>query len=599
MISTAGWITTGILIGTLAAFAWGRLRPEVIALAAVLAVGLSGVATPAQAFAGFGDPTVVTIAALFVLSAGLERTGVAHRLARSLLQTVGAGEDRLIITFMMLAAALSAFMNLIGAMAILLPIALAACRQTGLSPSRLLLPLAISSRLGGALTLIGKPSNLIVSGFLTSTGHAPLSFFAFLPVGIAFLAVGITFMATYGRRLLPTRVPEGFSSSGAARRDLQETYQLPERLFRIRVDVGSALAGKALAETSLSQSFGVNVVGIVREGQRVHVPQPNERLRAGDTLLVEARPADIERIREFASIEAAQDTGAAEVALETEEIGLAEVILAPRSEMAGKSLKELEFRKRFELNVVAFWRDGRPHRTWLADLPLEYGDALLIQGPRDRIRLLAQDPNFISLDEPPVLRTSRAPLALLAAGALILMGATGLVPISLAAFLAAGIVVVGGCIQSEEAFRIVDWPTVVVTGGLLPLGIALHTTGAAAAIAGAVVSLAGHNPIFALAGVLLAAFAIGQAVPSVPATILMAPVALGAAQTLGVTPVPFMITVASVTSITLLTPISHPVSLMVMGPGGYRTRDYARVGAPLAVLLAVTLLVVVTVVWRF
>src|SRR3990172_10320843 len=171
MIPAAGWITLAILTGTLVAFAWGRLRPDVIALAAVLAVGLAGVVTPAQAFAGFGDPTVVTIAALFVLSAGLERTGVAHRLARSLLQTVGAGEDRLIITFMILAATLSAFMNLIGPIAILLPIALAACRQTGLSPSRLLPPLALSSRLGGALTLIGKPYNLIVSGLLTRAGH--------------------------------------------------------------------------------------------------------------------------------------------------------------------------------------------------------------------------------------------------------------------------------------------------------------------------------------------------------------------------------------------------------------------------------------------
>lgn len=597
MISTAGWITTGILVGTLAAFAWGRLRPEVIALAAVLGVGLSGVVTPAQAFAGFGDPTVVTIAALFVLSAGLERTGVAHQVARAVLNIVGTREERLIVAFMLLAAGMAAFMNLIAAGAILLPIALAACRHAGLSPSRLLLPLATSSRLGGALTLIGRPSNLVVSGFLASAGLAPLSFFTFLPVGIAFLTVGIAFMATYGRRLLPTHAPEGFLSSGVARRDLQEAYRLPERLFRIRVDAGSPLVGKALAETSLSQSFGVNVLGIGRGGERPAVPVPHDRLRAGDTLLVEARPEDMARVRTDAAVEVEQHA-AGDTVLETEEIGLAEVVLAPRSEMAGKSLKELEFRKRFELNVVALWRDGRPHRTWLADLPLEYGDALLVQGPRDRIRRLAEDANFISLDEPPVFRTSRARFALLATGVLIITGATGLVPISLAAFLAAGIVVVGGCIQSEEAFRIVDWPTVIVTGGLLPLGFALHTTGAAAVIAGAGVSLAGDHPILALAGVLVTGLTIGQAVPSVPATILMAPVALGAAQTLGVNPVPFMITVASVTSITFA-PISHPVNLMVMGPGGYRARDYIRVGAPLAALLSVTLLAVVTLVWRF
>jgi di/tricarboxylate transporter len=597
MITTAGWITTGILLGTLVAFAWGRLRPEVIVLAAVLAIGLSGVATPAEAFAGFGDPTVVTIAALFVLSAGLERTGVAYRIARSLLATVGASEARLIVAFMLLAAALSSFMNLFGAAAILLPIAVAACRQLGLNPSRLLLPLAISTRLGGALTLIGRPSNLVVSGFLANAGYAPLSFFTFLPVGIAFLAVGVVFMITYGRRLLPTRVPEGFTSSGLPRADLQETYRLPERLFRIRVDAGSHLAGKTLAETALSRSFGINVLGIVRGATGATIPAPSERLRAGDTLLVEARPDDMERVRQLASVEAEHDP-AVDAALETEEIGLAEVILAPRSEMAGKSLKELEFRKRFELNVVALWRDGRPHRTWLADLPLEYGDALLVRGPRDRIRRLAADPNFISLDEPPAFRASRAPFAVLATAALILTGATGLVSISLAALLAAGIVVLTGCVRTEEVFGVVDWSTVVVVGGLLPFGVALHATGVAATLAGAVASLAGGVPIVALAAVLVTALAVGQAIPSVPATILMAPVALGAAQALGVNPMPFMITVASVTSITFA-PISHPVNLMVMGPGGYHPRDYFRIGAPLAALLAAALLVVVTRVWKF
>jgi len=597
MIPAAGWITLAILTGTLVAFAWGRLRPDVIALAAVLAVGLAGVVTPAQAFAGFGDPTVVAIAALFVLSAGLERTGVAHRLADALLRTVGPGEARLLVAFMLLAAALSAVMNLVAAGAILLPIALAACRHAGISPSRLLLPMAVSCRLGGALTLIGRPSNLVVSGFLAGAGYAPLSFFTFLPIGVAFLAVGIVFMATYGRRLLPAHPPAGFASSGVPHQDLQQTYRIPEQLFRVRIGVASDLVGKALAETSLSRSFGINVLGIVRTGARTHVPAPHERLRAGDTLVVEARPDDIARVRESGSVDVEGEPGTAGAALETEEIGLAEVILAPRSEMVGKSLRELEFRQRYELNVVALWREGRPRRTWLADLPLGYGDALLVQGPRDRIRRLAEDANFINLDQPPVFRTSRAPLAVLATVILFLTGATGLVPISLAAVLAAGLVVVGGCIQSEEAFRIVDWPTVVVTGGLLPLGYALHTTGAAAALAGVVASLGGHNPILALAGVLVATLIVGQAVPSVPTTILMAPVALGTAQVLGAHPMPFMITVASATSITFA-PISHPVNLMIMGPGGYHTRDYIRVGAPLAALLAATLLAVVLALWR-
>ncbi|MGH2403867.1 MAG: SLC13 family permease, partial [bacterium] len=254
-ISPEGWITTGILLAALAGFASGRLRSEVIALGAVLLLGLTGVATPGAAFAGFGDPTVVAIACLFVLSAALERTGMASRLARSLVRTVGTNETTLILMFMLLAGVLSSVMYHIAAMAMLLPVAIAACRETRVSPSRLLMPLAIGARLGGALTLIGKPSNLIVSGFLVQAGYPPLTLFSLLPIGITLLAVGVALMATFGRRLLPTTAPEGFST-GAARRDLRETYKLPERLFRIRVDAGSMLEGKTVAQTALRASFG-------------------------------------------------------------------------------------------------------------------------------------------------------------------------------------------------------------------------------------------------------------------------------------------------------------------------------------------------------
>ncbi len=596
-ISHDGWITLGILVTALVAFAWGRLRADVIALSTVLAVGLTGVVTPSAAFAGFGDPTVVTIATLFVLSAGLERTGVAYRLARWLMRTVGASEVVLTVTFMALAGALSSVMYHMAAMAMLLPVAIAVCRETGLSPSRLLMPLAIGSRLGGGLTLIGKPSNLIVSGLLVKAGQPPLAFFSFFPVGIAMLIVGVVFMATYGRRLLPTRMPGGFASSGLAQRDLQETYKLPERLFRIRIEAGSPLIGRTLVQASLGEAFGITVLAVARGKQRIHAPSRHEEIRPGDALVVEARPEALDRMRALGSVAVEPEPGADDGFFAADEAGLAEVVLAPRSELAGKSLRELGFRERYALNVVAIWRDGRPHRTGLADVPLRFGDALLVQGPHDRLQFLGQEPDFVPLTEPAAMRTSRMTFALLAAAALILLGTTGVTPVSLAALLAAGIVVVSGCVTADEAFRAVDWPTVIVTGGLLPLGLALHTTGAAAAIANGLVSLAGHGPVAPLVLVFLAQFAIGQIVPAVPATILMGPIALGTATALGANPVPFMITVASATSATLLTPLSHPISLMVMGPGGYRFTDYTRVGAPLAALLAVTLLAVVALLW--
>ncbi len=565
MTTPDGWIVLGILIGALVAFAWGRLRPEIVAMSVVLALGLSGVATPAAAFAGFGDPVVITIACLLIVSAALERTGVAALSARLLLRAVGSREVALIVALMAIAGVLSGFMNLVGAAAILLPVALALCRQTGISPSRLLMPLAIAARQGGSLTLIGKVSNLLVSGLLVQAGYAPLSFFSFFPVGIAMLAASIIFMATLGRRLLPARMPEGAMPPTGPRRDLLETYRLPERLFRIRVERGGALEGKTIAQASLGESFGMTVLAIMRGKSNTWAPGPNELLLPGDILLAGARPEEVERLRRLGPLavepEPAQDRGV----LESDTVGLAEVVIAPRSDLAGKSL----------------------------------GDALLLQGPHERLRSIGQDSDFVSLDESPPLRSTQVPYALLALGVVILSGATGVVQVSLAAVLAAGIVVIGGCVKVSEAPQVVDWTTVIVVGSLLPLGAALHTTGAASAVAGAVLPLAGDAPFTVLAATCLATFVVGQFVPAIPTTILMAPIALSAATKLGVNPAPFMITVAAATSVTLLTPISHPVSMMVMVPGGYRFGDYSRVGAPLALLLGATLLAVVFAVWRF
>jgi di/tricarboxylate transporter len=599
MLTSQGWIVTIILAGTLAGFAWGRARPEVVAMAAMLALGVSRVVSPAEAFAGFGDPTVVTIAALFVISGGLERTGVAARVARVLLRLCGDSELLMLVTLMILAGILGGFMSIIAATAVLLPVALVVCRESGISPSRLLMPLAIGSRMGGALTLVGKPSNLIVSSLLVGAGFAPLSFFSFLPVGLALLAVGVVFMAAGGRHLLQGRMPEGFLLAAALRGDLEQTYRLPERLFRVRIKAGSPLAGQTVAEAALGEALGITVLAIVRGKRRIYAPAPGERLAADDDLIIEARPDELDRLLEFGPVEIVPENGGQHEPLVTEEVGLAEVVVAPRSDFAGRSLKEIEFRQRYGLNVIAIWREGRPRRTWLADLPLQFGDALLLQGPRERIRYIRGDPNFVSLDAPQPLRCSRAPFAVLSVLTLIVLGTAGFVPVSLAAVLAAGIIVASGCISARESFEAIDWPTVVVIGALLPLGAALHTTGAAGAIADALLPLAGGRPLLTLAVVLLAAVAVGHVVPSVPATIVMAPIGLSAALAIGVSPIPFMIAVASATSVTLITPISHPVSLMVMGPGGYRFNDYVKVGLPLAPILTVTLLLVVRAVWPF
>lgn len=591
-----GWIATGILLATVAAFAWGRWRPEVITLAAVAALGLSRVATPAQAFAGFGDPATVTVALVFVLSAAMERTGLAHRAARSLVGTVGGGEARLLAALMLLAGALAGVMNNIGAMAVLMPVAMAVAREAQLSPARLLMPLAIAIRQGGALTLVAGPSNLVVSGLLAAAGFGALHFFSYLPVGLALLAVTVAFMLTAGRRLLPTR-PAPPHTGRARRRDLPDEYRLAERLFRLRVDEDSPLASRTLAESALGHAFRLHVLAIQRGRRRIVAPLPKEQVRPGDVLVVQGRPEDLARLQHLGPIEVVTREADQSEPLETETIGLVEVVLAPRSELAGKTLRDLAFRQRYGLNVVAIWREGRPYRTALGEQVLRYGDALLVQGPRDRLRALRADPSFVVLEEPDAPRTARAGVAAGAVLVLIVLASTGAIPVALAALLAAGVAVTGGAVTVEEAIGAVDWRTVLVIGGLLPLGTALDATGAAAAMARAGLAIAGGSPLAALVASFAAAAVIGHFVPSIPTTILLAPIALDLARALGANPVPFMIVISCASSTTLLTPISHPVSLMIMGPGDYRFADYVRVGAPLAVLLSVTLVAVAVLVW--
>ncbi len=308
------------------------------------ALGLSGVVEPAGVFAGFGDPTVVTIACLLILSAGLERTGAAALAGSTLLRAVGSREGVLTVALMLLAGLLAAVMNIVGATAVLLPVAIALCREAGIGPSRLLMPMVIGSRQGGALTLIGKPSNLIVSGLLARAGYAPLSFFAFLPVGAALLAAGTAFTATAGRRLLPRHRAGLATPSGTPRRSLLETYRLPKRVFRVGAGGSSLLAGRSIAEAALGESYGMTVMALVRGRRRIYAPAPEERIEEGDALLVAAGAAEAERLGADAGVEVMPEPTEGSEALERGDVALAEVVIAPRSDLAGKSLKEIEFR---------------------------------------------------------------------------------------------------------------------------------------------------------------------------------------------------------------------------------------------------------------
>jgi len=593
-VSTAAALTLSLLIAASAAFAAGRWRPDAIALLLLIVLLVSGTVSLESGLAGFGSPALVAIAAVFVVSAGLERTGLAVALGRRILRLAGRSEARLALAFCATAGLLSGVMNSIGAMAVLLPAAVAAAREAKISPSKLLLPLALGTRLGGNLTLISGPSNLIASESLVQHGLRPFAFFEFLPIGATFLLVGAGFIGLIGRRWLPD-----VAMQEAPRPEhLVDLYRLRERLFEVRISDGSPLAGKTIAQSELGRSLGLTVLSISRGTQRIIAPTRTETLRAGDRLVVEGRLEDLQRAHDLHEIGLSAPREPESAVLESADVKVVEVILAPRSGLAGKTLREIGFREKYGLTVLAIWREGRPRRTGLVDLPVRLGDALLIQGSRDRIMLLQREPDFLVLepDETRRLRTERAPWALLAVVVMIAASAAG-VPIALATLVAAAIVIGSGSLAVDEIYQVIDWRALVFIGAILPVGTALSTTGAADQLSRLALHVLGGSPQTALGAMLAIAIVLNQFMPSIAATTALAPLAIQAAAAIGTNPHAFVMAVVAGTG-TTFTPISNPANLLVMGPGGYQMRDYVRIGLPLAILLGIVSYVLIPAVWK-
>lgn len=584
-----GLLTVTILVLAVGAFASGRWRPDAVALLVLLALLTFGILSPALAFAGFGSPVLIAVAAVYVVSAGLERTGVARAIGRRILRVSGSDEVRLILLFGGVGGVLSGVMNSMGAMAVLLPAAMAAAREARISPSKLLLPVALGTRLGGSLTLIAAPTNLIATATLDAQGTRPFGFFEVSPIGVAFLVAGLAFMALVGRRWLPATIPP----ESTTRTALMDIYRLRERIFEIHLSRKSPLAGKTLAESALGASAGLTVLSIARPRRRVVAPAPTERLAAGDRLLVQGRLDELAQSALLDGAEVHEKDGIEPGALESAEVRVVEVMVAPRSGLFGKSLREVDFREKYGVTVLALWREGRPVRTRLVDLPVQLGDALLVQGHRDRIRVLGRDPDFLVL-EPEQTEPLRFDRRAWAVGAVVLMIvlSTAGVEIALAALAAAAVVVAAGCITAEEVYRYVEWRVLVFIGAMLPLSTALTRTGAAEQIVSGVLGAAGGAPYALLALLLGIGIVANQVMPSVAATVLLAPLALRIASATGSSPHAFMMAVIAAAG-TTFTPISNPVNLLVMGPGGYRMKDYVRVGLPLALLLGLVAFLVI------
>lgn len=781
-------ITLGILLVAVFLLITERFRSDLIALLVLLSLALTRLVTPAEALSGFSNPAVVTIWSMFILSAGLARTGVADWLGRLILRLGSKQEARLLLLIMLVAAALSAFMNATGVVAMLLPVVTVLSRKQRMPASKLLMPVAVGTLLGGVNTLIGTAPNILVSNALNEFRGVQFHFFDFLKAGLPVTLGGIAFMVVIGRRLLPKRdlakelrrmdaeagvvfgleerlfalrlpqncllagkrlaesrlgtalklnvigiirkkkthlapgpntilhggdqllvlgkpdwleelvsghtlvlekgngassanarlklavknlassqialgefaIPDGSRLIGqslaqlnfrkqyrsnvlaiwhggrAVRTNFQDVmlqaghrlllqasrvqlnklrdskdfaitgkedlgvYELEQRLLLMTVPKRSRLVGKNLAQSELADSFGLSVLGIIRDGKSKPMPKPREKLRAGDRLVVEGRLEDVELLRALQELQMEDGEAPRLSDLESEDIGLVEVVVSPHSDLGGKSLRDVQFREKYSLNVLAVWRGGRAYRSNLRELPLHVGDSLLVYGNRNQIKLLAQEPQFLvmsqELQEAP--KREKALLAVLIMAAVVATVALGWLPIEIAAVAGAVLMVMTRCLNMEEAQKSIRWPAVFLIAGMLPLGIALQNSGSAVLLGRVAFAAAGGwDTTKLLAIIFLISNLLAQVVPSPVVAVLMSSIVLNTSAGLAASPQALLLTIAMGAAIPLLLPISHPANLLVMGPGGYRFTDYTKVGLPLTMLILLITVVAMPYFW--
>lgn len=587
-----------LLATTIALFIADKIRMDVVALMVVVALAVSGVVTPGEAVAGFGESLVIMIAALFVVGEGLFRTGVAAAAGNWLLRVGGSSEVRLLLFLIPVVAAMSAFMSSTGAVALFIPVVLSMARKSAMNPARLLMPLAFASLIGGMLTLIGTPPNIVASGQMEAAGFAPFDFFDFTPVGLAILFVGTIYLVFVARHLLPVGEVRNPDNPHPRLAEFAERYGITDQLHRLLVRSGSELVGKTVAEAGLRTHYEITLFGIRRRGRLVSTLMPvlsGTRMQAGDVLLVYGRPEDVGRIcadQHLASLGFPAD----EMSEVECEFGVAEVLLRRGSTLIGETLKGGRFRERFGLSVIGVKRDQVPLPAAFSETRLEFGDTLLLAGGWSYLQALEKARDFVVLETPAEMHEApahaqKAPLALaIMLGMLVLM-VSGVTSSLTATLLAALAMILSGCVTMPEAYRSLNAVSLVLIAGMLPLALAMQKTGALNLIVDQLVSLVGdQGPLMLCTGLFVLTSLFSQFISNTATTVLVAPIAIGSAQLLGVNPEPLMMTVALAASTSFSTPIASPVNTLVLTPGNYRFIDFVRVGVPLQLLSMVVIL---------
>ena len=608
---TGGIVTVfGILAGAVALFAWGRPRSDVVAILVVLALNLSGVLTMRESLAGFGDPVVMLIAAVAIVGEGLIATGVVYRLGEAVMRAGGSNEARLVALVMMLAGSIGAFMSTSAIVAMFIPVVMGIANKIGLNPKRMLMPLSVAALISGMMTLIASSPNLIIENTLRARGLAPFGFFSWTPFGVAVLVAAIVFMLACGRNMLSRRLTaeEGGPGQPSAV-DLAASYGLADKWHRLQVPGSSPLIGRVVAQAQLPDRFGVVAVGFEkhRHGRSQFLPAtPGTVFEPNDAIFVVGAKEQAQQLIASQGLQVLSKLEGRQRHEAFQEWGVAEIMVAPGSHSIGATLREVDFRAQYGLDVLAIRHRGEPLATNLDDQTLDFGDTLLVAGGWTNIRRLRDDrDNFFVLTLPaefeelmPARR--RAPIAVGILVAMVVVMALELIPNAAAVLIAALALIASGCVKLDAVYRIINWKTVVLVAGTLPLATALAKTGATAMMAhGMVAALGSLGPLAVLATVFLVTSLVGLFISNSATAVLMAPVAIDAARALNDSPQAFAMTVALGCCAAYVTPVSSPVNMLVMEPGGYSFADYVKLGVPLLLLTMLITVVLVSVIYRF
>ncbi len=582
-----------LLAATFGMMVWEKFSLDIVAMLAFSALLVAGILTPAEAFKVFSNEAAITVACMFILSAALERTGVIETIAHLLNKAVGQKDWSVLVVVLPMVAVLSAFINNTPVVVVFMPIMVTLAASRGIKPSKLLIPLSFASILGGLCTLIGTSTNILVSATAEQLGQAPLGMFELGRAGWMLAIVGLIYLLTIARKLLPDR--ETLAS-------LLQSTDSKQYLTEVLVVADSPLVGKKLSQTPLGNQPKARVLEVIRGGEAVSTPLKDLPLKQGDRLRLTTPLVSVLELNQLEGVELLPKSALGVELVGAEKAVIAECVIGPRSSLVGRSVRELDFRRRFDVLVLAVHRQGINLREDFADVELHYGDTLLVEGPAPAMRRLRGHRDFLLLLDVPESTKRRRKQALAVGAVALVVGLATLnvLPIGALAVIAAVGVVATGCLDIDEAYEAVDWKIIFLIFGMLALGMALEKTKGAELVANTLIrGLGGWGPMVVMLAVILLTSTLTNFLSNNAVAVLLTPIAIQSATGMGVDPRPFVIAVALGASACFATPIGYQTTTLVYGAGGYRFADFIKVGLPLNLIFCAVAAFLIPKIWPF